>query len=152
MELLGAQGMLDGGDLPAEGTIHHFFLSMPSASIAGGSDEEIFAWCQQHGRGLNETDLLVWNNFVGKRGWRDDAQPRLRQRIERRVRKLGVGIEPPHFLGRQHPRQQRRDVAAHQDLLFAESEFVGVQSNTTTPRATSPAIIRLKPSLISSSL
>ena len=39
MELLGADGMLTGKDQPAEGTIQHFFLSMPSASIAGGSDE-----------------------------------------------------------------------------------------------------------------
>jgi alkylation response protein AidB-like acyl-CoA dehydrogenase len=39
MELLGADGMLTGGDLPVEGKVQHFFLSMPSASIAGGSDE-----------------------------------------------------------------------------------------------------------------
>lgn len=39
VELLGAEGMLVGKDLPAEGTIQHFLLSMPSASIAGGSDE-----------------------------------------------------------------------------------------------------------------
>ena len=39
MELLGAEGMLTGPDLPAEGKVQHFFLSMPSASIAGGSDE-----------------------------------------------------------------------------------------------------------------
>ena len=39
MELLGAEGMLTGGDLQVEGKVQHFFLSMPSASIAGGSDE-----------------------------------------------------------------------------------------------------------------
>ena len=39
IELLGVEGMLVGQDLPAEGTVQHFFLSMPSASIAGGSDE-----------------------------------------------------------------------------------------------------------------
>ncbi len=39
MELLGAEGMLTGGDLQIEGKVQHFFLSMPSASIAGGSDE-----------------------------------------------------------------------------------------------------------------
>jgi alkylation response protein AidB-like acyl-CoA dehydrogenase len=39
VELLGAEGMLVGKHLPAEGTVQHFFLSMPSASIAGGSDE-----------------------------------------------------------------------------------------------------------------
>jgi alkylation response protein AidB-like acyl-CoA dehydrogenase len=39
MELLGADGMLVGKDQPEEGTVQHFFLSMPSATIAGGSDE-----------------------------------------------------------------------------------------------------------------
>ena len=39
MELLGADGMLVGDHLPLEGKVQHFFLSMPSASIAGGSDE-----------------------------------------------------------------------------------------------------------------
>ena len=39
IELLGADGMLQGKDQPEEGSVQHFFLSMPSASIAGGSDE-----------------------------------------------------------------------------------------------------------------
>lgn len=39
MELLGANGMITSDDQPLEGTVQHFFLSMPSASIAGGSDE-----------------------------------------------------------------------------------------------------------------
>jgi gluconokinase len=45
--------------------------------LAGGSDEEIFAWCQQHGRGLDDVDLLIWNGFAAKRGWRDEATPGL---------------------------------------------------------------------------
>ncbi|MEY2768167.1 MAG: hypothetical protein RI912_1830 [Actinomycetota bacterium] len=58
MELLGADGMLTGNDQPAEGTIQHFFLSMPSASIAGGSDE-------------------VQRNIIGERalGLPKDVQP-----------------------------------------------------------------------------
>lgn len=39
MELLGANGMITSDDQPLAGTVQHFFLSMPSASIAGGSDE-----------------------------------------------------------------------------------------------------------------
>ena len=45
--------------------------------LAGGTDEEIFAWCQQHGRGLDESDILIWNQFVSKRGWRDDTSAAL---------------------------------------------------------------------------
>lgn len=41
--------------------------------LEGDSDEQVFAWCQQHGRGLDEVDVLIWNGFVSKRGWRDET-------------------------------------------------------------------------------
>ena len=51
---------------------------MPPASVlAGGTDAEIFAWGQQTGRTLTEHDLLIWNSFAQKRGWRDDASANL---------------------------------------------------------------------------
>jgi hypothetical protein len=46
--------------------------------LAGGRDEEILGWCQEHGRGLNVTDILVWNSFVAKRGWRDETTAALK--------------------------------------------------------------------------
>lgn len=45
--------------------------------LEGGTDEEIFAWCQQTGRGLDDLDVLVWNGFAAKRGWRDEASANL---------------------------------------------------------------------------
>jgi gluconokinase len=45
--------------------------------LAGGSDEEILEWCFVTGRKLNPTDLLIWNAFVAKLGWRDAGAPRL---------------------------------------------------------------------------
>ena len=47
--------------------------------LAGGTDEEILAWCFENGRDLNETDIMVWNSFVMKLGWNDLAAPRLRK-------------------------------------------------------------------------
>lgn len=47
--------------------------------IEGGSDEEILEWCYQKGRRLNEGDLLVWNEFMRKFGWKDFATPMLEQ-------------------------------------------------------------------------
>jgi hypothetical protein len=47
--------------------------------LAGGSDEEILDWCFANGRGLNDTDLFVWNAFITKLGWRDAATPRLQK-------------------------------------------------------------------------
>ena len=49
------------------------YAAVTARVLAGDSDEEVFAWCQQHGRGLDESDVLIWNNFVSKRGWRDET-------------------------------------------------------------------------------
>jgi hypothetical protein len=40
--------------------------------LAGGSDEEVLAWCFAHGTRPNEEQILVWNKFMLKRGWRDE--------------------------------------------------------------------------------
>jgi hypothetical protein len=49
---------------------------------------------------------------------------RLRQRIERRVRKRRLLVEPPDLLRRQHASQQFGDVAPDQDLFVGQAEFV----------------------------
>jgi gluconokinase len=54
--------------------------------LAGGSDEEILAWCYEKGRRLNGGDLLVWNGFVSKLGWNDFATPAL----EEQKQKIGI--------------------------------------------------------------
>jgi hypothetical protein len=36
------------------------------------ADETILEWCFTHGRRLDEQDILIWNSFASKRGWRDD--------------------------------------------------------------------------------
>lgn len=43
----------------------------------GGNDEEIFAWVQETGRGLEAIDIRVWNHFISKVGWNDEMAPRL---------------------------------------------------------------------------
>ena len=40
--------------------------------LAGGSDDEILAWCFTNGRQPNDEQILVWNKFMLKRGWRDE--------------------------------------------------------------------------------
>ena len=37
--------------------------------LAGGSDAEILAWCPVH---PTDEQVLVWNKFMLKRGWRDE--------------------------------------------------------------------------------
>ena len=46
-------------------------------TLAGGTDEEIFAWVRQHGRPLSDEDIAIFGVFSRKRGWRDDATPTL---------------------------------------------------------------------------
>jgi gluconokinase len=43
--------------------------------LAGGTDEEVLDWCFENGRRLNDGDLVIWNGFVSKLGWRDFAAP-----------------------------------------------------------------------------
>jgi gluconokinase len=45
----------------------------------GGSDEEILEWCFEKGRRLNEGDIVVWNGFASKLGWRDFMTPRFEE-------------------------------------------------------------------------
>ncbi len=47
--------------------------------LQGGSDEEILEWCFEKGRRLNEGDLMVWNEFMTKFGWKDFRTPVLEQ-------------------------------------------------------------------------
>jgi gluconokinase len=46
----------------------------------GGSDEEILAWAVAQGRQPSPEELEIWNEFMRKRGWRDEASERLAQR------------------------------------------------------------------------
>ncbi len=41
--------------------------------LQGGSDEDILHWCFSQGRQPNEEEILVWNSFLRKRGWHDEA-------------------------------------------------------------------------------
>ncbi|MDR3405360.1 MAG: DUF5069 domain-containing protein [Chthoniobacter sp.] len=38
----------------------------------GGSDEELFEWCCGQGVRPSDEQVLVWNKFMLKRGWRDE--------------------------------------------------------------------------------
>src|SRR5438477_6106310 len=42
-------------------------------TLEGGSDEEILEWCFERGRRPSEEEIAIWNAFLSKRGWRDDA-------------------------------------------------------------------------------
>lgn len=47
--------------------------------LEGGCDEEILQWCFQKGRQLTPVDIMIWNEFLRKRGLSDVASERLAQ-------------------------------------------------------------------------
>jgi hypothetical protein len=40
--------------------------------LCGKSDEEVLDWCFTNGRRLTDEQVLIYNSFMSKRGWRDD--------------------------------------------------------------------------------
>ena len=50
-------------------------------TLAGGTDAKILTWAEERGGRRTDEECYVWNHFMMKRGWRDEAYPRLRQRI-----------------------------------------------------------------------
>jgi gluconokinase len=53
------------------------YAALKKRVLEGGTDEQILEWCFTTGRRLDETDILIWNEFIRKRGWNDTANVRL---------------------------------------------------------------------------
>jgi Domain of unknown function (DUF5069) len=80
-----------GAQRAADGACCNFlrvnYVDLVERVKQGGSDEEILEWCFEKGRRLNEGDIVVWNGFASKLGWRDFATPLLEENKE----KYGAG-------------------------------------------------------------
>jgi len=50
--------------------------------LAGKNDEELVTWVHSAGSSRSDEDCALWNQFMMKRGWRDDGQKNLQRRIE----------------------------------------------------------------------
>ncbi|WP_343124915.1 DUF5069 domain-containing protein [Verrucomicrobium spinosum] len=44
-------------------------------TLEGGTNEELLAWCFRDRKFPNDEQILVWNSFLIKRGWRDSGSP-----------------------------------------------------------------------------
>jgi hypothetical protein len=58
------------------------FADVSKRVLAGESDEAVLAWAGKSGHPHTDEECEIWNMFLCKRGWRDAAAGRLRQRIE----------------------------------------------------------------------
>jgi hypothetical protein len=84
------------GQLPADyvenlgkgfdGRCCHFlrvdYTALRDRTLAGGTDDELMAWCGEIGETWSDADREVWNGFMMKRGWRDSARSLLESRIK----------------------------------------------------------------------
>jgi gluconokinase len=49
--------------------------------LAAKTDEQVLAWCHVTGGARTDEQCDIWNMFMTKRGWRDEAHERLHLRI-----------------------------------------------------------------------
>lgn len=49
------------------------FDELQARTLEGGTDEEILDWSFDHGRKPDQEQIDVWNAFMRKRGWNDEA-------------------------------------------------------------------------------
>lgn len=63
------------------GFLHVDYDSLKQYVLDNNADNEAaYDWCMQNGRQLNDTDTLIWNNYIRKLGWNDHVTPYLEQR------------------------------------------------------------------------
>ena len=48
-------------------------------TLAGGTDEDVLAWCFERGRRPDAEEIFMFNAFLTKRGWRDNQSAELEQ-------------------------------------------------------------------------
>jgi hypothetical protein len=48
------------------------YAALRQRVLSGGTDDEILAWCFSTGTHPNDEQILVWNKFMLKRGWKDE--------------------------------------------------------------------------------
>ncbi len=57
------------------------YADVAARTLAGGSDEEVLAWCEACGARRTDDECNVWNRFIMKIGWRDDRAAVLQDRV-----------------------------------------------------------------------
>ncbi|MCC6415396.1 MAG: DUF5069 domain-containing protein [Opitutaceae bacterium] len=58
------------------------YTALRDRVLAGGTDDEIMAWCLEIGAPRTDEEREVWNGFMMKRGWRDAGNSVLQRRIK----------------------------------------------------------------------
>jgi len=62
--------------------LHVKYEDVRKRVLAGEKDEAILEWCYQNGRKPTAEEIEIWNDFMQKRGWRDEASDRISFRLK----------------------------------------------------------------------
>ena len=63
------------------------FEALEARTLQGGTDEEVLEWCFENGRRPDAEQIYVWNGFMSKRGWNDEADSGLQ--VQKQLAGLG---------------------------------------------------------------
>ena len=55
--------------------------------------EQVLAWAEATGRRLSTNDIEIWNSFMTKRGWRDEANEVLLRRLKENGLAADAGVD-----------------------------------------------------------
>jgi hypothetical protein len=55
------------------------YAELEKVVLAGASDAAALAWCFDHGRKPEAEEIVMFNAFLSKRGWRDNHSAELEQ-------------------------------------------------------------------------
>ena len=55
--------------------------------------EQVLAWAEATGRKLSTNDIEIWNSFMTKRGWRDEANEVLLRRLKENGLTADAGVD-----------------------------------------------------------
>ena len=67
---------------------HIDYADLRNETLKGGGDDAVLEWAFSKGRKPSVDEIEVWNGFMMKRGWRDSASQRVKERLKE------IGLEP----------------------------------------------------------
>jgi Domain of unknown function (DUF5069) len=56
------------------------YAALVERAKTGGTDDELLQWAFQQGRQPDAHEIMIWNAFMKKRGWNDEASEHLAMR------------------------------------------------------------------------
>lgn len=68
--------------------LHITYAGLTAETLKGGSDEQMLEWAFAKSHKPSAEQIEVWNGFMMKRGWRDSASQRVKERLKE------IGLEP----------------------------------------------------------